>query len=339
MSAIWLYIGSGLISLVICVFAAPIGRALGVIDAPDGERKLHARETPLVGGLAVMLPLLFAAAIFALQSNFSPIFSAFAGGTLSVLVLGLIDDRKHIKPYLRLTVSVLICGVVLYVVPAVNVTFLFFTFIDHAIFLDQIWAVAFTLLCLVGLQNAINMADGKNGLVMGMTLIWVLLLTVYSPAHLRPLLVVFAVGLGVGLAFNLKGRLFLGDSGSYSISIAIGLLAIYAYKVGFDRLPADIVALWFLVPVVDCLRLMVSRMVNGRSPFSSDRNHLHHMLLEMMPWRFALSTYLGMVAIPAAFAIVFPAMTLWWGIVTFSIYIAILRIRGQRLIQQDLNAL
>ncbi len=337
MSVIWLYIVCGLISLVICLFAAPIGRVLGVIDAPDGERKLHARETPLVGGLAVLSPLLIAAVFLALSSKFSPIFSAFTGGTLSVLLLGLIDDRKHIKPYVRLAISALICGAILYLVPAFNVTFLFFTFLNHAIFLDQTWAVVFTLLCLVGLQNAINMADGKNGLVMGMTLIWVLLLTVYSPDHLRPLLVVFAVGLCVGLAFNLNGRLFLGDSGSYSISIAIGMLAIYTYKVGFDRLPADIVALWFLVPVVDCLRLMVSRMVKGRSPFSSDRNHLHHMLLELMPWRFALATYLGLVAVPALFAIAFPAMTLWWGVLSFSIYLIILKVRGRRLNQRNFS--
>jgi len=339
MSAIWLYIVSGLISLAICLFAAPIGRALGVIDAPDGERKLHARETPLVGGLAVMSPLLLASIYFAVISDFSPIFTSFACGTLSVLLLGVVDDRRHIRPYLRLAISLIICGLILYVIPAINVTFLYFTFLDSPIFLSQIWALVFTLLCLVGLQNAINMADGKNGLVMGMTLIWVCLLTVYSPPHIIPILIVFAVGLCIALAFNLKGRLFLGDSGAYSISIAIGLLAIYAYKVGFDHLPADIVALWFLLPVIDCLRLMVMRMVKGRSPFSSDRNHLHHILLEVMPWRWALTTYLGLVGIPAVFAIMFPALTLWWGIAAYTIYTLILAIRGSRFMPRKLNSL
>ncbi len=337
MSLIWLYIASGLISLATCFFAAPIGRVLGVIDAPDGQRKLHVSETPLVGGLAIMSPLLLAALYFAYISEFMPILTAFAGATFSVLILGLVDDRRHIKPYVRLSISLVICGLVLYGVPAINVTFLHFTFLDQPIFLDRVWAVVFTLLCLVGLQNAINMADGKNGLVMGMTLIWVLLLTIYSPMHIRPLLIVFAVGLCVALGFNLGGRLFLGDSGAYSISLAIGMLAIYAYKVGFDRLPADIVALWFLIPVVDCLRLMVSRMVGGRSPFSSDRNHLHHMLLEMMPWRWALTTYLGLVGIPAVFALFYPALTLWWGVGAFAIYVLILALRGRRFMLRNSN--
>ena len=338
MSVILLYVVSGLISLTVCVLARPLGNTLGVIDTPDGGRKLHARETPLVGGLAIMVPLLLSAVYFSLVSDFTPLFLTLSGGMLSVLLLGLIDDRRHIKPYLRLAVSLAICGLILYLVPAFNVTFLHFTFLEHPILLENIWAIVFTLLCLVGLQNAINMADGKNGLVIGMTLIWVLLLMLYSPAHLISFLIVFAGGLCVALAFNLSGRLFLGDSGAYSISISIGLLAIYVYKIGFDRLPADVVALWFLLPVIDCLRLMVMRMLRGRSPFSSDRNHLHHMLLEMMPWRWALTTYLGLVGGPAVFALFFPNLTLLWGVAVFMVYVLILTIRGRRLVHQDMNA-
>ena len=72
-------------------------------------------------------------------------------------------------------------------------------------------------------------------------------------------------------------RLFLGDSGAYALSIAIALLVIYVYGVKFSVLPADVVALWFVVPTVDCPRLMITRVLAGRSPFSSDRNHLHHI--------------------------------------------------------------
>ncbi len=339
MSVIWLYVFSGMVSLGVCMYATPIGRTLGVIDSPDGDRKLHSRETPLVGGLAIMLPLLLAVVYIAISSRFMPIFATFAGGTASVLLLGFVDDRRHIKPYLRLGTSLVICGLVLNVVPEFSVTFLYFTFLEHPIYLSHLWATVFTLLCLVGLQNAINMADGKNGLVIGMTLIWVFLLMLYSPTHVRPILTVFAVGICVALFFNLRGRLFLGDSGAYSISIAIGMLAIYAYKVGFEQLPADIVALWFLLPVIDCLRLMVSRMIAGRSPFSSDRNHLHHVLLEMMPWRWALLTYLGLVGIPALFAYFFPTLTLLWGVAAFLIYVLILALRGRGLMQRNPNAL
>ena len=338
---IWLYLVGGLVSLTICILGNSLGRLLGVMDSPDGERKLHSRATPLVGGLAVMLPVVFASLFLANTTSFAPFYFSFAAATAAVMLLGLIDDRKHIRPYIRLAISVVIGYGVILVVPDINVTFLSFTFLDSPLFLNGIWALIFTLLCLVGLQNAINMADGQNGLVMGMTLIWVVCLSAYAPTHLLPLLGVFAIGLAIALIFNLNGRLFLGDSGSYAISISMGILAIYVYAVGFDRLPADIVAIWFLVPVMDCLRLMVMRMVRGRSPFSSDRHHLHHMLQGLMSTRRALMCYLGLVAVPAVLAWAAPAFTLWWGVMTFVIYAIILAVQKQKRIvaQRDTSVL
>ena len=338
---IWLYLVGGLVSFAICLSGNWLGRLLDVMDAPDGARKLHSQATPLVGGLAVMLPVVLSSLFLASTTAFSPFYLSFAAATAAVMLLGLIDDRNHIRPYIRLAISVVIGYGVILVVPDINVTFLSFTFLDSPVFMNGIWALVFTLLCLVGLQNAINMADGQNGLVMGMTLIWVVCLSAYAPTHLLPLLGVFAIGLAIALIFNLNGRLFLGDSGSYAISISMGILAIYVYTVGFDRLPADIVAIWFLVPVLDCLRLMVMRMVRGRSPFSSDRHHLHHMLQGLMSTRRALMCYLGLVAGPAVLAWAAPAFTLWWGVMTFVIYTIILAVQKQKRIvaQRDISAL
>jgi UDP-GlcNAc:undecaprenyl-phosphate/decaprenyl-phosphate GlcNAc-1-phosphate transferase len=335
----WLYLIGGLVSLTICLLGGKLGQLFGIMDSPDGERKLHSQATPLVGGLAIMVPVVVSALLLANLTSYTPFYLSFAIATAAVMLLGFIDDRKHIRPYIRLAVSVIVGYGVIYVVPDINVTFLNFTFLQSPIFLNGIWALVFTLLCLVGLQNAINMADGQNGLVMGMTLIWIVSLSAYAPAHLLPLLIVFAIGLGIALIFNLNGRLFLGDSGSYAISISIGILSIYVYVVGFDRLPADVVAIWFLVPVVDCLRLMVMRMMKGRSPFSSDRDHLHHLLQERMSSRRALLCYLGLVAFPAILAWAAPAYTLWWGAITFAIYSIILVTKKRVLAHRDATPL
>jgi UDP-GlcNAc:undecaprenyl-phosphate/decaprenyl-phosphate GlcNAc-1-phosphate transferase len=336
---ILIYITGGILTLALCLFAGRLGNLLGVMDQPDGERKLHSQATPLMGGIAVMVPVVLASMVFAYSTSYGPFYVTFAVATASVMLLGLIDDRKHIRPLIRLAVSVIVGIAVIYTVPDINMTFLSFSFLASPIFLNGLWALAFTLLCLVGLQNAINMADGQNGLVMGMTLIWVVSLSAYAPAHLSPLLIVFALGLGIALMFNLNGRLFLGDSGSYAISISIGILTIYVYSVGFDKLPADTVALWFLLPVADCLRLMVIRMVRGRSPFSSDRNHLHHILQEMMSSRRALLCYLGLVAIPTILAWFAPAYSLWLGIIVLAVYSITLAARKRILAQLDIPSL
>ena len=69
-------------------------------------------------------------------------------------------------------------------------------------------------------------------------------------------------------------------------------------------MPAEVPVFWFWLPVLDCLRLMVNRVLNGRSPFAGDRNHFHHMLMNHMRVRYALIVYLGLLAAPGAAAIV-----------------------------------
>ena len=67
-------------------------------------------------------------------------------------------------------------------------------------------------------------------------------------------------------------------------------------------MPAQLPLYWFWLPVLDCARLMVARIYNGRSPFSADRNHFHHLLLEKVGTRFALPCYLGLLAAPGVAA-------------------------------------
>ena len=308
---------------IVCASAERTGRWLGVMDEPDGERKDHAHPTPLLGGLAVMLPTLFVAAALAHFTEYGPFYLTIFCAGAGCLLLGMLDDRRHIRASLRLGLSFLICVAAILAVPGFQVTFFNFSFLNQALFLDG-RAFFFSLMCLVGLQNAVNMADGKNGLVIGLSLIWCLALIKFAPPHLAPLLLAFAAGLSVTFAFNLAGRLFLGDSGSYAISLLVGLAVIYVHSVGFVRLPADLVALWFLVPVLDCLRLMVRRITIGVSPFAPDRNHLHHILDRQLPWRWGLVIYLALVGGPSFAAIAAPRYTLTWGVIVAVCYVVIL---------------
>ncbi|MBT4486250.1 MAG: undecaprenyl/decaprenyl-phosphate alpha-N-acetylglucosaminyl 1-phosphate transferase [Rhodospirillaceae bacterium] len=310
---------AAVISALFSVFARPIGARLGVMDAPDGMRKIHPVVTPLTGGLAVGLPTLLALLHGALATSFLPLYLAMAAAGLACLLLGLLDDRAHIRPTYRLLLSLLLALAVLEVVPALKVTFLHFSFLGQVLFLEE-FALVFTAICIVGLQNAVNMADGKNGIVMGLCLFWCLELLLFAPDHVRPVLFALGAALVVALAFNLRGRIFLGDSGSYSLSFIIALLAIYVYDIAFTTLPADLIVLWFLIPVVDCLRVMASRVARGQSPFASDRGHLHHFLYRRLPWRWGLAVYLGLAGVPGLLASFAPDTTLAWGIAALCCY-------------------
>jgi UDP-GlcNAc:undecaprenyl-phosphate GlcNAc-1-phosphate transferase len=307
------------VSALISVFARPIAAWLGVLDAPDGRRKIHPVITPLAGGLAIGLPTLMALLIAALATNFLPLYLAIAAAGLACLLLGLLDDRADIRPTYRLLLSLLLALAALEAVPALKVTFLRFSFLDQVVFLGQ-FALVFTAVCIVGLQNAINMADGKNGVVIGLCLFWCLELLLFAPDHMRPVLFALGAALAVALAFNLRGRMFLGDSGCYSLSFIIAMLTIYVYDIAFTVLPADLVALWFLIPVVDCLRVMSVRTARGHSPFSADRGHLHHVLYRRLPWRWGLLVYLGLAGLPGLLASFAPSTTLAWGLASLCCY-------------------
>jgi len=326
---------SALIAWLVCRAAYPIAERFDILDYPDaaGGRKRHSHTTPLVGGLAVLAALVPTAAwVIGNSAERTPLIVIVAV-TLLFGILGFLDDRRHMRPMLRLLIATGVSAGAIYLVPNLSVTFLHFSFLPFSLFIDG-WAAIFSIICIVGLQNAVNMADGKNGLVIGMCLIWTVLILLYAPADLYPVLAAVAGGLFVTFVFNLNGKLFLGDAGSYSLSVLVGLLAIYVYNQNFTVLTADIIMLWFLVPIMDCIRLIVSRVLRGRSPFHPDRDHLHHYLAASMTWHWGLIFYLSLVSVPAIVAFLYPfsAPVLLVGVA--GVYVVTCLVAGSRLAER-----
>lgn len=295
--------------LTICALARPLAARLKVVDLPDGGRKSHAQPTPLIGGIA-LIPPLAALALMMPQSDGERHFLALAIAAAGFCLLGHLDDRKPLPPVARLIAGALLTAALLVIEPG---------FVLRKLALGppiggqglSVLAIPFTLLCLVGLQNAVNMADGRDGLVLSLTMLWLVLLLLHAPAALVPYLALFLVGAAIVLAFNCRGLLFLGDAGSHAIGALLGLLAIHVYNtqpggVEDGTLGALSVASWFLIPVIDCLRLMAQRARAGRSPFDPDADHLHHRLDRLWPWPKALAVYLGLVAVPAFLDLLLP---------------------------------
>ena len=295
LSAVWF----GLSVFACCSLAGPVGRLLGVIDYPDGGRKSHARPTPMVGGIALMVPLLLVALVEAIRYSGQPeIFTTLLliGG--GFLLLGLYDDRHHVRPGVRLLISAALFGAVILLQPSLALTTLDFG--GPMVIPLGALAFPFTVLCLVGLQNAINMADGMNGLLIGLAMFWTACLLGYAPDYLSPYLTFMLLGLAILLLYNLAGALFLGDAGSYAIGATVGILMIHCYESAEGALPMLAVVLWLLVPVVDCLRVMATRALERRSPLQADKDHLHHRLARQWGWPICLAIYLAAVVIPGS---------------------------------------
>ena len=317
------------IALPVGWYAMPLGRWIGLLDWPDtaGGRKRHATVTPLVGGLALALAAIAASLLtLALLPAGTWVVQHLvwlAGVITAMYLVGFADDRYALGPAIRLTLTITVLGFVLVYAPDFSLSFVRFAG-QQSMWLLGGWGDAFALLCLVGLLNAVNMADGKNGVVLSQALIWSAVLAVHLPAPLLPVLAGVAVALGVLLVFNMQSRLFLGDGGSYALSALFGLLAIYAYNSDFAVMRADDVAVMFAIPVFDTIRLMSVRLWRGKSPFLGDRDHLHHHLHANFKWPRGLYVYVLLVALPNLGAVLLPGSGLAWLGVSLLLYVGTL---------------
>lgn len=315
-----------------CLWAGPISRLLGVVDHPDGRRKKHLRPTPLVGGLALVTPLSAVALAFAIHApeTTGALFMAFSLAGFGAMLLGMFDDRGGLPPVLRLVVAVGGAVLLLLLEPALIVRVIDLGPPGLALPLGP-FAIPFTLLCIVGLMNALNMVDGKNGLLIGLSIAATLCLLLYAPAHFVPYLGLLLLGLVILWPFNWTGRLFMGDAGSYALGAVLGLSAIHVYNAdGGAGLPQFTVVLWLLVPVVDCLRLMTERALAGRSPMDADADHFHHRLARLWPWPQALAVYLAVAAAPGLLAAFEPELTWFLIALALALYAGLLRLGRRR---------
>ncbi|MBP7339056.1 glycosyltransferase family 4 protein [Niveispirillum sp.] len=269
------------------------------MDKPDSLRKLHRGAVPLVGGLAILLPAMLIGGGLSYLDGVG-LHWVIAPVMAVLFVMGMLDDRQHLPPVVRLSVSLVMFSFAIILAPQLALTGLDFgggTRFDIPPFMGAM----LTIVSLVGFQYAFNMSDGANGIASGTAMIWGLFFATAGAGTLSMLALLIVAGGAVFLIFNMRGRIFLGDSGAYGVSAVMGLLGLAITSHPDSSLTNMQLMGLFLLPVVDCLRLIVSRLRAGRAPFSPDREHLHHYLLRWLvsPTRTALA-YWTMVAVPNA---------------------------------------
>ncbi len=260
---------------------------LRLLDHPGG-RKEHGHTTPIIGGLGIALVLL--AAITFLQPHYS---LGLTAALVVILVIGLADDVREIPPLPKFLAQSAACLLMVYIAE-VQIhqvgDLLGFGPIGLSVFV-----VPMTAFAVIGVINALNMADGIDGHAGGIGVI-----TFITYAYVAresglwdqyKLLVVLTAATGGYLLLNARwpwnkrARTFLGDTGSMLLGFLIGWFAIDlttgngAPSDGTRTFPA-ICALWVIViPLSDCVSLMIRRKLAGRSMFVADRQHFHHYLL------------------------------------------------------------
>ncbi|MCC8929825.1 undecaprenyl/decaprenyl-phosphate alpha-N-acetylglucosaminyl 1-phosphate transferase [Rhodococcus sp. BGS-1C] len=285
----------------------------GAVAAPR-ERDVHTTPTPRLGGtgmfLGMLIAILFASQLPALTRGFESQYgsqdipAALVAGFVIVAV-GVIDDRWGLDALTKFVGQVTAAGVL--VVMGVSWYIIYVPWSDGGInvVLDQLQGGLVTVAVTVVMVNAMNFVDGLDGLAAGLGLISALAICVFSVGLLHeqggdtgvyPPAVLAAALAGACLGFlphNFQpARIFMGDSGSMLIGLmlatiatsASGRIPLVAYGPR-DLLgllsPLLLVGAVMFIPILDLLLAIIRRTRAGRSPFSPDKMHLHHRLLQI----------------------------------------------------------
>lgn len=290
----WITLLAFVLSVAFCMAFRGLAREWYLIDLPD-YRKRHEGAVPLCGGIAIFLSFFLTASLVKDGAGHADALVMMPGLTI-ILGTGVLDDRFRLPVTPRFAIQ-LFAAVLIIAMAGVQQVFLDLnpSFIDDSgnIFaferLGGPFLLLFAVAFIVGLVNAVNMSDGVDGLAgsaSAASFFWLAVISFDIGEHRLGLqsLALVAACLGF-LVFNMRHRwrakasLFLGDGGSTLLGAALaGIVLILSSGRQATAFP---VLLWIvIVPVLDTLSLIVRRLAARRSPFSADRQHLHHLLMD-----------------------------------------------------------
>ena len=250
--------------------------SIGLTDAP-GPRKVHTAPVPRVGGLAMAAGLF---TVTLLTVHLVPAVRGLLIGLAVLLFFGLWDDRVSLGYRTKFAGQVLAVGLSM-LVGHIHIGPIM---IGTLVMLPEPIATLLTFVFLIGITNAINLADGLDGLAGGMVLLCLCAIALFAATTGNTTVTAVALveaGAVLGfLRFNTHpARIFMGDSGSQMLGFSVGALSLLATQGDGSDLSAALPLLLLGLPIIDTVSVMYTRIRAGRSPFSADANHLHHRLL------------------------------------------------------------
>ncbi|NDV46150.1 undecaprenyl/decaprenyl-phosphate alpha-N-acetylglucosaminyl 1-phosphate transferase [Paludibacter sp. 221] len=256
------------------------------------KRTSHEGAIPNVGGINVFISFFLTVALFSFR--FIDQYQFLFVGVFFILIVGFVDDLIDIKAYWKL-IGELLAGFFMIVLSDVRLTS-FHGFLG--IYELPLWAsYAVSFFVYIVIVNALNLIDGVDGLASGLGMLYCLFFGVYFTlvGHNNLALCAYTIlgALAVFFIYNVfgkKNKIFMGDCGSLFLGYMINLFVIQfcelnAYHVvpeQYQMSAAPAVAICVLmVPLFDTVRVMITRMKKGISPFFPDKNHIHHLLLKI----------------------------------------------------------
>ena len=287
---LYAFLTSLLISLLSIPSIIGVSKKLNLYDEP-GERKLHTSKIPFLGGLAIFAATLISFIVWAVP-YFEQNQLIILASLCILFFMGLRDDIMPVKPAFKILgqmaaafLVISFCGI--------YISGLHGLFGIHTV--SPVIAYMISTLVILFLINSFNLIDGSDGLAAGLAFIAALsfafLFFRYEDYFMAVLSCSLAGALLGFLFFNFHpAKIFMGDTGSMTVGFILSILAIRFVELNketvvvdlFNQRSAPVIVLAILIiPVVDAIRVFFLRLLKKRSPFSADRLHIHHKLLDL----------------------------------------------------------
>jgi UDP-GlcNAc:undecaprenyl-phosphate GlcNAc-1-phosphate transferase len=306
-----IYVAAGALSAVVTFVLAMVIAKLGMkyrLYPAIRERDVHKRPTPRLGGIAMFLGVLTAFIVASQLPQFHLIFAkpgpifAILGSALIIVLIGVADDIWDLDWVTKLAGQIIAAGLLAW--QGVQLTSL--PIVGGIILLSSYSGLIITVLAIVLVMNAINFIDGLDGLVSGVAIIangaffiysYTLVSRIAASEYFNLSLLISAVLIGACVGFLPlnwhPAKLFMGDAGALFVGLMMATSAISvtgqvdlaALPFAKQYIPAFIPILLplaiLVIPLLDFGLAVFRRLRAGKSPFSADRKHLHHRLLDM----------------------------------------------------------
>ncbi len=269
---------AGLLSFATTPAVRVLAFKIGAIDVPKDNRRMHSKPIPRIGGLAIYLSFGLTCLFFCSYNK--ELFILLVGGLLMV-TLGVLDDVFRLPAIVKF-----ICQIAIGVATALG-----------GIRIDQIviggnyvslgyFSIPITVLWIVGLSNAINLIDGLDGLSCGISTISaisILGVILLQGDRTYAVIAVILIGACFGfLPFNKNpAKIFMGDTGSLFLGYTLSVISILGTFKMHAAISVLVPLFIFAVPLTDTIFAFIRRVLSGKSPFSPDRGHFHHRLVDM----------------------------------------------------------
>jgi len=264
--------------------ATPMARifayGIGALDVPKDARRVHKKTTPLLGGLAIWFGFTAASVLFCAITKES---IAMWTGATALIIVGIIDDRFGMPAVIKFLLQIAVAtGTVIageLIVDEINVFGTLFEF-------GYVPSIVLSVFWIVALINAINLIDGLDGLACGISCIGAATILIISVIYSNTYMALFAailVGACAGfLPYNFNpAKIFMGDTGSMFLGYILAIMSIQGSMKMNSLLALITPVAVFGLPILDTAFAFIRRILQGRSPFSADRGHLHHRLIDM----------------------------------------------------------